>query len=206
MLHNDAIGAPSGPLVWLIRHGETEWSVTGQHSGRTDLPITSVGEYEARQVGRILNGRKFDLVLCSPLRRAARTCQIAGYDLVALIEPDVQEWDYGACTGMTERQLREKFPGWTIWNGPVPQGESIDDIAARARRCAARVAEVGGDVAIFSHGHFLRVFVTQWLGLPPQAGKHFALDTGSVCILGRDAGIPAIRKWNIDLPAASTMP
>lgn len=183
--------------IWLIRHGETEWSITGQHSGRHDLPLTPHGEHEAEQVRRILDNREFDLVLCSPLRRAARTCQIAGYHSTALIEPDIQEWDYGNCTGRTEQQMRERFPGWTIWDGPVPDGESIEDIAARAMKSVTRLRPLCGRVAIFSHGHFLRVFVTQWLGLPPQAGRHFALETGAICILGKDAGIPAIRKWNM---------
>ena len=187
-----------GPNVWLIRHGQTEWSVTGQHSGRYDLPLTPDGEDEARQVASLLNGRKFDHVFCSPLRRAARTCQLAGYDAVATVDPDIQEWDYGACTGKTERQMREEYPGWTIWGGPVPQGESIDDIASRAQRAVGRLRTLPGSVAVFSHGHFLRVFVTQWLGLPPQAAKHFALETGSISVLGTDAGIPAIRKWNIN--------
>jgi len=199
---------PSGypslePEVWLIRHGETDWSITGQHSGRHDLPLTPTGEHEAQRVGRILDGRKFNVVLCSPLQRAARTCQISGYGSVALIEPDTQEWDYGDCTGKTEGEMREQFPGWTLWDGPIPNGETIEDVAARASRSVARVRQVPGRVAIFSHGHFLRVFVTQWLGLPPQAGRHFALETGSVCILGEDAEFPAIRKWNAgaaDLP------
>ena len=194
---------PSGqPEVWLIRHGETEWSVTGQHSGRNDLPLTPTGEREAEQAGRILGGREFNLVLCSPLQRAAKTCQIAGYASVARIEPCIQEWDYGDCTGMTVRQIRELFPGWNVWDGPVPNGETIEDVAARAKAAVARVRQVPGRVAIFSHGHFLRVFVTQWLGLPPQAGRHFALETGSVCVLGKDAEVPAIRKWNVCAPAA----
>jgi len=183
--------------VWLIRHGETEFSITGQHSGRHDLPLTPTGEQEAQSVGRILGGREFNLVLCSPLQRAARTCQISGYSSAALIEPDIQEWDYGDCTGMTERSIRERFPGWTLWDGPIPNGETIEDVAVRDRRSVMRVRQVPGRVAIFSHGHFLRVFVTQWLGLPPQTGKYFAFETGSICILGKDAEFPAIRKWNV---------
>ncbi len=126
-----------------------------------------------------------------------RTCEIAGYLGQATLDPDVQEWDYGDCTGMTEGQMRRQFPAWNLWDGPIPNGEAIADIAARAARVVARIRCAGGRVAIFSHGHFLRVFTTQWLGLCPQAGKHFALETGSVSVLGEDAGVPAIRKWNL---------
>jgi probable phosphoglycerate mutase len=136
-------------------------------------------------------------VWCSPLQRARRTCEIAGYADVALIDPDVQEWDYGACTGFTQAQLRERFPGWTIWEGPVPEGESIGEIAGRAQRVVKRLREVRGRVAIFAHGHFLRVLATQWLDMPPQAGRNLALETSSVCVLGYDGQFPAIRAWNL---------
>jgi broad specificity phosphatase PhoE len=188
---------PAQDEIWLIRHGETEWSITGQFSGRHDLPLTARGEEEAAGVAGNFRGHQFDLILCSPLRRAVRTCEIAGYLPAASLDADIQEWDYGDCTGMTEEQVRAICPGWTLWSGPVPNGEAIETIAARATRVVNRTRKMGGRVAIFSHGHFLRIFVTQWLGLPPQAGKHFALETGSVCILGGDAGIPAIRKWNL---------
>jgi broad specificity phosphatase PhoE len=148
-------------------------------------------------VGAFLAARPFAAVLCSPLRRARRTCEIAGYSAVATIDPEVQEWDYGDCTTFTQEQIRERFPDWTIWTGPVPNGESSEAIAARARRVVARIREMPGPVALFSHGHFLRIFTTQWLGLPPAAGGHFALDTSAVCILGEDAGIPAIKAWNL---------
>ncbi len=183
--------------VWLIRHGETEWSITGQHSGRTDLPLTSRGEAEAVEAGELLAGRRFDHVLCSPLRRARRTCEIAGYLDVAQIEPDCQEWDYGNWTGFTQEQIRETHPDWSIWTGPVPGGESLDDIAARARRVVNRIRSTGGTTAVFAHGHFLRVFPSEWLGLRAVSGGHFALETAAICILGEDAGIPAIRAWNV---------
>jgi probable phosphoglycerate mutase len=183
--------------VWLIRHGETAWSLTGQHSGRTDLPLTTHGEAEAVEASQLLAGKKFDQVWCSPLRRARRTCEIAGYLAEARIDPDLQEWDYGACTGYTQEQLAQRFPGWNVWSGPTPDGESVGQISARARGVVDRLRETKGRVAVFAHGHFLRVLTTQWLGLPPEAGRNFALETAAVCILGYDAGFPAVRAWNV---------
>lgn len=182
--------------IWLIRHGETEWSLSGQHSGRYDLPLTASGEEEARRTAAALDGRPFDLVLCSPLQRARRTCEIAGYLPVARIEPDIQEWDYGDCTGLTRAQLIQKHGNWSIWDGPVPNGESIDQIAARARRVIASLDGHQGTVALFAHGHFLRVFATQFLGLAPQHGRNLALTTAAVSVLGYDDGFPAILAWN----------
>ncbi len=182
--------------IWLIRHGETEWSLSGQHSGRYDLPLTANGEEEARRTARALNGRAFDLVLCSPLQRARRTCEIAGYLPHARLEPDIQEWDYGDCTGFTRAQLEQKHGRWSIWDGPVPNGESIDEIAARARRVIQSLNGHSGTVALFAHGHFLRVFATQFLGLPPQHGRNLAFTTAAVSILGYDDGFPAILAWN----------
>jgi len=183
--------------VWLIRHGQTEWSLSGQHSGRYDLPLTAQGEQEALATRELLGGRKFDHVFCSPLRRAVRTCELAGYSDVATLDPDFQEWDYGDCTGFTMEQIQERYPGWTIWKGPVPNGESLDDIAGRALRAADRLRELKGTTAVFAHGHFLRVFATQWLGLPAVSARHLALETSAICILGEDAGYPAIRAWNL---------
>ena len=183
--------------IWLVRHGETEWSITGQHSGRTDLPLTARGEDEARDVARFLEARRFDHVWCSPLQRARRTCEISGFASVARIEPNLQEWDYGDCTGYTQEQLAERYPGWNIWAGPVPNGESIEEIAGRACRVVERLRTLEGRVVIFAHGHFLRVLATQWLGLAPQSGRNLALETSGVCVLGYDAGFPAIRVWNL---------
>jgi probable phosphoglycerate mutase len=182
--------------IYLIRHGETEWSLSGQHSGRKDLPLTAHGEEEALAVGRILGGRKFDRVWCSTLQRARRTCELAGYLECAVLDPDLQEWDYGDCTGYTQEQIRERFPGWTIWDGPVPNGESIEQIAARARGVVDRIRSSGGSTALFAHGHFLRILATQWLELPPENGSRLALETASISILGYDTGYPAILTWN----------
>lgn len=193
----------SKPLeIWLIRHGETAWSKTGQHSGRYDLPLTPHGEDEARATAQALRGVEFDQVICSPLQRAKRTCELVGLLERARIEPDAAEWDYGDCTGFTQDQLAEKYEGWTIWRGPVPNGESIDEIAARARRVIEPVRAEGGRVALFAHGHFLRVFTTQYLGLEPQRGRHFALETAAVCILGFEQDEPAIVAWNRKAPVA----
>jgi len=188
---------PDRAEVWLIRHGETAWSLTGQHSGRFDLPLTPRGEEEARAVAPLLAARRFDRVICSPLARARRTCEIVGLLSAAEIDPEVQEWDYGDCTGCTQQEMAARFSGWNIWSGPVPNGESIADVAARARRVADRLRGAPGATALFAHGHFLRVFTTQWLGLDPAAGRHLALETSAVCILGEDAGFPAIRAWNV---------
>ncbi len=181
---------------YLIRHGETEFSKTGQHSGRFDLPLTPKGESEAQALRTNLNPSDFSVVLCSPLQRARKTCEIAGFSSVAQIEPDLQEWDYGDHTSYTQEQIRQKYPDWNIWHGPVPNGESIDDIAQRARRILEKYKETEGRIAIFAHGHFLRIFATQYLGLTPQAGMQLAMDPCAVSILGHDAGYPAIRQWN----------
>ena len=181
---------------WLVRHGETEWALTGQHSGRYDIALTPRGEREAEALREALKPENFNIVLCSPLRRARRTCEIAGFAAVAAIEPDIMEWDYGDCTSFTRDQMRKRFPEWNIWDGPVPNGESIDQIAARASRVVEKYRHIEGRVLLFAHGHFLRIFATQFLSLPPQAGMHLALDPCAVSVLGQDAGFPAIRQWN----------
>ena len=187
----------SDPEIWLIRHGETAWSLSGQHTGRTDLPLTAVGKREAEELGRYLAGRPFALVLTSPLQRAHETCRLAGYGGVAQIEPDLCEWDYGAYEGRTSAQIQESVPGWTIWESPVPQGETIQQVAARASRVIERAAKAGGHVALFAHGHLLRILTACWLGLPPDAGRLFALGTASVSVLGYERETRVIARWNI---------
>jgi probable phosphoglycerate mutase len=188
-------GAPLREL-WLLRHGETEWSRSGRHTGRTDLPLTAEGEREAKALGRRLAGRMFSLVLTSPLRRAWDTCRLAGYGASARALDDLREWDYGAYEGRTSDEIRRETPGWTLWTGESPGGESADEVARRARRAIAEAERAGGEVALFAHGHLLRVLAACWLGLPPAEGRIFALGTASVSVLGEERGARVVRLWN----------
>ena len=192
-----------GDLV-LLRHGETEWSRTGRHTGRTDVPLTPYGEQQARAAGRLLAGRRFALVLTSPLERAARTAELAGLS-GAVVEPDLVEWDYGAFEGLTSEQIQERgHPGWRIFrDGIEPPGESLQDVAARVARVVARVRPVleagpedGGDVALVGHGHALRILATVWLEQAPEMGAQLVLGAASVSVLGSEHGVPAIVGWN----------
>jgi broad specificity phosphatase PhoE len=189
--------------LWLIRHAETEWALLGRHTGRTDLPLTASGEEQAARLGKGLAGRSFALVLTSPLRRAADTCRIAGYGAVAHAEDDLMEYDYGELEGRTTADIRREFPGWNIWAGPVPGGESIEQVGARADRVIARAARTTGDVALFAHGHVLRILALRFLGLPSNVGAIFALDPASTSVLGLENDAPLIRKWNQTYDAVS---
>jgi broad specificity phosphatase PhoE len=182
--------------LWLIRHGETEWSRSGQHTGRTDIPLTAQGERQAALLGRRLAGRKFALVLTSPLRRARETCRLAGYGGVARDGPDLMEWDYGVYEARTTAQIREEVSGWIIWKGGVRGGESAEQVGARCDRVIARCAEVDDDVALFAHGHVLRILAARWLGLPAVGGRYLALDTASLSVLGHEHEARVIRNWN----------
>jgi broad specificity phosphatase PhoE len=182
--------------LWLIRHGETEWSLSGAHTGRTDLPLTPTGEMQAAAIGRFLAARPFALVLTSPMLRARDTCRIAGYGAAARIEPGLSEWDYGAYEGRTTTQIRETAPGWSIWTGGVPGGETIDQVAARARAVISHALEAGGDALLFAHGHILRILAACWLGLPPAAGQFLALNTATLSILGYERDTRVIARWN----------
>lgn len=182
--------------IWLFRHGQTAWSVTGQHTGRTDLPLTEAGQQRAEAIGRYLAGRKFDLVLSSPLARAAETCRLAGYGEVARFTDDLMEWDYGEYEGLRPSDILKKRPGWTIWNDRVPRGETVEQVAERARNVVELTEAVDGDVAVFSHSHLLRILAACWLGLPPNAGQYFDLDTASISVLGYNRDTSVIRKWN----------
>jgi probable phosphoglycerate mutase len=184
------------PELWLVRHGETEWTRTGQHTGRTDLPLTAEGERQSVELGRRLGGRRFSLVLTSPLRRARDTCRLAGYGGAARVTDDLREWDYGAYEGRTSEEIRREAPGWTIWTGAVPGGETADGVASRARRAIAEAERAGGEVALFAHAHVLRVLAACWLGLPPSEGRIFALGTASVSVLGEERGARLVRLWN----------
>jgi len=186
------------PELWLVRHGETEWTVTGQHTGRTDIPLTALGRRQAAALGRRLAGRTFALVLVSPLTRAMETCRIAGYADVAKRTDDLCEWDYGAYEGRTTPDIRTEVPGWTIWTGNPPDGETLKQVARRASNVIEQAAAAGGDVALFAHGHVLRVLAACWLGLPPDAGRLLALGTASLSVLGYERETRVINTWNQD--------
>lgn len=182
--------------LWLVRHGETEWTLSGAHTGRTDLPLTANGEKQAAALGRLLAGRPFAVVLTSPMQRARETCRIAGYDAAARIDPNLTEWDYGAYEGRTTNQIREQVPDWSIWTGGVPGGETIEQVAVRARAVIAHALESGGDAALFAHGHILRILAACWLGLPPITGQFLALSTATLSILGYERDTRVIARWN----------
>jgi probable phosphoglycerate mutase len=182
--------------LWLIRHGETAWSLSGAHTGRTDLPLIPAGTERAAALGRYLAGRPFAIVLTSPLQRARETCRIAGYSDAAQIEPNLREWDYGAYEGRTTADIREEAPAWDLWTTGVPGGETLEQVAARARLVIERAAGGGGDAALFGHGHILRILTACWLALPPEAGHLFALDTATVSVLGYERETRVIRRWN----------
>src|SRR5262245_15489239 len=188
--------ASGRPDIVLVRHGATEWSAAGRHTGRTDVPLTDAGREQARALGRVLAGRKFAQVFTSPLRRAAETCTLAGFASPEVLD-DMQEWDYGEFEGITTAAIRATHPGWTVWSGPVPGGETADDVGARADRVIARVQTAGGDAALFAHAHFLRVLAARWLDLDPRTGRYFVLDTATVSVLGFEREQRAIRAWNV---------
>lgn len=185
------------PLTFLARHGETAWTISGQHTGMTDLPLTAQGEGEALRLGERLEGLTFAAVLTSPLQRAVRTCELAGFRSAAEVEPDLIEWNYGAYEGRTSADIHSERPGWQLFRDGCPGGESPDQIGARADRIVRRVRAIEGNTLVFSSGHFLRVFAARWLGLEPGAGRHFLLGTASLSVVGyeHDRSEPAIRLW-----------
>lgn len=180
--------------LWLIRHGETEWSLSGQHTSRTDLPLLPQGEQRARELREILAGKEFARVLSSPMRRALDTARLAGFD--PEICDDLREWQYGDYEGLTSAQIHKNEPDWSIWTSTPPGGETAEQVTARADRVIAEAESAGGDVALFGHGHMLRVLGARWLEQPAQFGKYFALSTGSVSALGSEHGNRVIRMWN----------
>ena len=187
---------PEGHRVWILRHGATAWSTAGRHTGRTDLPLLPEGARQAEGVRDVLDGRRFALVLVSPLQRARETCRIAGYAEESEVDDDLREWDYGDYEGMTTATICETVPGWTVWTHPCPGGESLTDVARRADRLIERARSVGGDVALFAHGHVLRVLTARWCQLDAVEGRRFPLDTGTVSVLGWEHEYPAILRWN----------
>jgi probable phosphoglycerate mutase len=186
------------PVVYLARHGETAWTISHQHTGRTDLPLTPQGEAEATRLGQRLRGLTFAAVLTSPLRRAVRTCELAGFGSVAEIEADLVEWNYGAYEGRTSAEIHAERPDWQLFRDGAPEGESPAQIGARADRVIRRVRAIDGNTLLFSSGHFLRVFAARWLGREPGAGQYFFLGTASLSALGyeHDRSDPVIRLWN----------
>jgi probable phosphoglycerate mutase len=192
--------------VALIRHGETEWSLTGQHTGISDIPLTQHGREVAKLLAPVLAKKKFNLVLTSPLGRAKQTCELAGLLESAQVDPDLTEWNYGQYEGLTPGQIHVMAPGWMIFDDGCPAGESPGQVGARADRVIAKVRAVTGDVALFAHGHIFRVFAARWIGLPAQAGRHFLLDTATVSVLSYYRGVPAVKRWNAPLELESLQP
>jgi broad specificity phosphatase PhoE len=186
------------PLVYLARHGETAWSLSGQHTGRTDLPLTGRGEDQARALSGRLHGLVFAKVLTSPSQRAVRTCALAGFGATADTDPDLAEWDYGAYEGRRTAEILTERPDWQLFRDGAPGGEMAEQVAARADRAIARIRAVHGNVLVVSSAHISRVLAARWLGLPPSGGRYFFLGTASLSLLGYEHDItePIIRLWN----------
>jgi len=183
--------------VWLLRHAETQWSLDGRHTGRTDVPLTDAGRQRARDLRPRVAEHQFALVLCSPLQRARETCELIGLGDAMTLTDDLLEWNYGDYEGITTSQIREQRPRWTLWGDGCPNGETADDVAARADRVIERVLGAGGDVALVAHGHILRVLAARWVGEHGAFGGRLALATGSVCVLGFEREVQVISRWNI---------
>ncbi len=186
------------PVIYLARHGETAWSLSGQHTGLTDLPLTERGERNARRLGERLRGLSFAKVFTSPLKRAARTCELAGFGAVAEVDRDLVEWNYGKYEGVRTAEIHKERPDWQLFRDGCPGGESPDQVGARADRVVSRVQAIQGDVLLFSSGHFLRVLAARWLGLEPGAGRYFLLATASLSALGYEhsRSQPVIQLWD----------
>lgn len=188
--------ASAFPEITLVRHGETEWSTSGKHTGRSDIPLTAKGEEAARKLGDRLRDKSFTAVWSSPSLRARRTAELAGF--IAEVKPDLAEWDYGAYEGLKTKEILLELPGWSLFRDGCPQGESVADAGARADRVVTALRAAGGNVLVFSSAHFLRTLTARWLGLAPADGALFVLDTASVSVLGyeHDMSEPVLRRWN----------
>ena len=186
----------SPPRIFLVRHGATEWSVSRRHTGRTDLPLTDQGREEVKRLAVRLGRERFALVLVSPLTRALETARLTGFGEVAQVEADLAEWDYGAYDGRTAAEIRQERPGWTPWHGGYPGGETLEDLSARADRVVDRVRNVDGDVALFAHGHILRVITARWLEQPAVEAARYYLATASLSVLGWERETAVIDRWN----------
>jgi probable phosphoglycerate mutase len=188
------------PQVYMARHGNTAWTVSGQHTGLTDLPLTPDGERNAKRLGERLQGMKFPKVLTSPLQRAARTCELAGFGAVAVTDPDLVEWDYGEYEGLTSADILRQNPNWDLFRDGGPGGESAAQVSARADRVVNRLRALNADVLLFSSGHFIRVLTARWLGLDLNGGRYFLLSPASLSALSYEHNLfrPVIRLWNDD--------
>ncbi len=182
--------------IVLVRHGQTEWSASGRHTGKTDIPLTEVGRAQAAALATALGRYRFERILTSPRVRAMDTCRLALPGAPAQVDPDLEEWDYGDYEGMTSAQIRQTVPGWTVWTHPVPGGESAADVARRADAVLMRCREAGGDVLLVAHGHLLRVLAARWLELDATCGRLFILDPATLSVLGHDRGVAALASWN----------
>jgi broad specificity phosphatase PhoE len=182
--------------VFAIRHGETAWSLSGQHTSTTDIPLTDNGRRLAERMRPVLAANVFELVLCSPMQRARETCQLAGLGDRVIIDSDLVEWNYGDYEGLTPKQINAAAPGWLIFRDGCPGGEAPEQVGARVDRVIDRSRAVAGNTALFAHGHLLRVFAARWIGLPASGGQHFLLNTGNLSVLGYYHKIPAVRIWN----------
>jgi probable phosphoglycerate mutase len=184
------------PRIFLLRHGATEWSVSGRHTGRTDIALTEEGRRQAERLRARLARERFGLVLVSPLKRARETAELAGFGDAAEVDPDLVEWDYGDYDGRTAAEIRQERPGWTPWHDGFPGGETLKQMAARAARVVARVRDAEGDVALFAHGHILRVVAACWLEQPPVEASRYYLSTASLSVLGWERETTVIDRWN----------
>lgn len=182
--------------IYIVRHGETEWSQCGKHTGITDIPMTKNGEVQSECIGKRLKGHSFQEVFSSPLQRASKTCELSGFSKQARLDPDLSEWNYGKYEGMTTREIWKQQPYWNIFTNGAPEGESVADINARAARVLMKIQPIHGDILLFSHGHFLRALAAKWLELSAQDGKLFNLFAGSVSILGFERNTHVLQLWN----------
>ncbi|MCU1323993.1 MAG: Phosphoglycerate mutase [Acidobacteriaceae bacterium] len=189
----------AGTELWLIRHGETEWSLSGQHTSRTDIALTEHGRKRAEELKEYLGGRPFDRVMVSPMQRAQETCRIAGYGDVAVVEEGLREWDYGIYEGKTTPEIRKEVPGWSVWKDTIVDGETVDQVGQRADAVISRALAAppkSHRVALFAHAHILRILAARWIGLPADGGRLFLLGTGSVSVLGWERETRVIAGWN----------
>ena len=188
--------APRGAEILLVRHGETEWTLTRRHTGRTDVPLTDEGRRQAESVGKRLGGREFALVLTSPFSRAVETCELAGLGGSAQVRDELAEWDYGEYDGRTTTDIRTERPDWFLWRDGCPGGERAEDVGRRADRVIEELRSAGGDAAVFAHGHLLRVLAARWIGQPPTAGAALGLDPAALSVLGHEREQPVLWLWN----------